>query len=251
MLQTIKSADHILQSNTYVDNMLQTIKSADHILQTITSVDHALQTITPVDHALQTITSVDHALQIITSVDHVLQTITSVNHALQTITSANHVLQTITSTDHVLQTDSPRQSLADSRLWRFDFEDGPHSFDQRHPDPALAPPIAPGAGHCDELSYFLPGTYEPLEDEKQQRVSQIMLGIVDDFVNARSPGSEWPEVTDEGLECAVVTKDAQLQQGVFMPPDRVKAAEVIFQQQHKIPLFRHEREQEMKLKDEL
>ncbi|XP_018020371.2 carboxylesterase 5A-like [Hyalella azteca] len=138
-----------------------------------------------------------------------------------------------------------------TRILRFDFEDGPHSFYKRHPDPALAPPVPPGAGHCDELSYFLPDHHEPFTSEKQERVSQIMLDVVDDFVNAREPKTSWPTVTDEGLECIVVTSDGELTTDVFLPPDRVRAAEEIFLQQHKIELFRYKQDKEKGQHDEL
>ncbi|KAA0196134.1 hypothetical protein HAZT_HAZT003529 [Hyalella azteca] len=121
-----------------------------------------------------------------------------------------------------------------TRILRFDFEDGPHSFYKRHPDPALAPPVPPGAGHCDELSYFLPDHHEPFTSEKQEQ-----------------PKTSWPTVTDEGLECIVVTSDGELTTDVFLPPDRVRAAEEIFLQQHKIELFRYKQDKEKGQHDEL
>ncbi|KAA0196119.1 carboxylesterase-like [Hyalella azteca] len=125
-----------------------------------------------------------------------------------------------------------------TRILRFDFEDGPHRFNH-HPDLSEKKLMAPGAGHLDPLNYFLPKHVEEFETKEQQRISFLMLDIIENFMNGREPTvSDLPQVTaEEDVECAVVNRNGFLTQDSFLPPERAAAARIFFEKHHVSALY--------------
>ena len=68
---------------------------------------------------------------------------------------------------------------------RFDFEDGPHYEQFNKTDFQKPPSILPGAGHLDQLNYFLPKTYKPFATETEKQISRQLLDMIENFVYGR------------------------------------------------------------------
>jgi len=134
-------------------------------------------------------------------------------------------------------------------LLRFDFKDGPHIFNLRHPDPATAPPLPPAADHGDELYYLLPPGDAPPLTPTQAGVADVMLSVVEDFVYGRGSEDDWVRFNASSGECGVVTEEGAAARAAFLPLERAAMTEMFLRQQH---LRYFERKEEAsRTKDEL